>query len=212
MADKTIRVPQQKRSIEKKKKILDAAVVVFDKKGYLEATTADIAAEANISVGTVYAYFRDKKDILLTNMADFSVSLLQDIEYELSELPVDADFFTTAKRIIEITIAAHQTRWSGRHHTDILSLRYIDPDIAAYFIGVQKKIGQMIRAALSQRGWTLRHPHEQIYLMFQIIDDLSETLTFRRRDDLDRTVLIDEAAAVIVAMIVSQSKHGATSD
>ncbi|MFT8363157.1 MAG: TetR/AcrR family transcriptional regulator [Sporolactobacillus sp.] len=203
--EKNIRTPQQKRSIEKKQKIIEAATVVLSEKGYFGTTTADIAAAAGISVGTVYAYFKDKKDILLTSMRDFGKSLHQEIEQELSELPTDDSFFKTTRKIVEITVAYHQKWLSGRHHNDVLSLQYIDPDISAYFLDIQKQIEQLLNLALSKRGWKLRHPHEQVYLMFQMIDDLSETLTFHQRDDLDPKVLIDQAAEVIVAMIVPQS-------
>lgn len=44
-------------------KIKKAAVNVFTKKGYKETKISDIAAESEISVGTIYSYFKSKKEL-----------------------------------------------------------------------------------------------------------------------------------------------------
>ncbi len=48
------------------KKILDAATKVFTSKGYNGATTSEIAKEAGFSEGTIYKYFKTKKELFLS--------------------------------------------------------------------------------------------------------------------------------------------------
>lgn len=48
--------------------ILDAAIKIFSEKGYSAATTSEIAKEAGIAEGTVFRYFKTKKDILKSVM------------------------------------------------------------------------------------------------------------------------------------------------
>lgn len=48
------------------KKILDAATKVFVSKGYNGATTSEIAKEAGFSEGTVFKYFKTKKELFLS--------------------------------------------------------------------------------------------------------------------------------------------------
>lgn len=55
-----------KVSAEKHHLIQQAALQLFDQKGYRATTIADIAACAGISKGLVYRYFPSKKDILLS--------------------------------------------------------------------------------------------------------------------------------------------------
>ncbi|GLV54763.1 hypothetical protein KDH_16100 [Dictyobacter sp. S3.2.2.5] len=50
-------------SRSKREAILAAARTLFVQKGYEETTIADIAREANTAVGTVYLYFRNKRDV-----------------------------------------------------------------------------------------------------------------------------------------------------
>jgi AcrR family transcriptional regulator len=58
--------------------ILSAAELLFAREGYLQASMERIADSAEVSVGTLYFYFKNKEDIL--------VHLLDKISFELREL------------------------------------------------------------------------------------------------------------------------------
>lgn len=58
--------PRQRRSEEKVKAILVAAEQIFAEVGYAPASTTMIAKRADVSVGTVYRLFVDKRAIALT--------------------------------------------------------------------------------------------------------------------------------------------------
>jgi AcrR family transcriptional regulator len=64
----------QQITAARRKQILDAALVVFSQKGFGEATIADIAAEADTGIGTIYNYYRDKRDLLISVIAENLVS------------------------------------------------------------------------------------------------------------------------------------------
>jgi AcrR family transcriptional regulator len=61
--------PRQRRSQETVARILDAAARIFGTEGYQRTTTNHIAAEAEISIGSLYQYFPNK-DALLVALAD----------------------------------------------------------------------------------------------------------------------------------------------
>ena len=56
----------RKRSDDKRRRILQAAVKVFARKGYFAARVAEIAERAGVADGTIYLYFRGKEDILVS--------------------------------------------------------------------------------------------------------------------------------------------------
>ncbi|HUY76967.1 MAG TPA: TetR/AcrR family transcriptional regulator [Ktedonobacterales bacterium] len=60
------REPKQARSRAKRKRLLAAALAVFEERGYEGATIDAIAAGARVSVGVFYSYFRSKRQMLLT--------------------------------------------------------------------------------------------------------------------------------------------------
>lgn len=53
----------REQKANKRNQIVEAAARVFARNGYSNAVVADIAVEANIGKGTVYAYFKSKEDL-----------------------------------------------------------------------------------------------------------------------------------------------------
>ncbi|HID97569.1 MAG TPA: TetR/AcrR family transcriptional regulator [Thermodesulfobacteriaceae bacterium] len=51
---------------DKHKKIVDAAIRVFAKNGFFNSRISEIAQEAKVADGTIYLYFNNKYDILIT--------------------------------------------------------------------------------------------------------------------------------------------------
>lgn len=71
-----------KRDKPKYKQIIDAAVIVIAENGYHQAQVSKIAKQAGVADGTIYLYFKNKEDILISvfneKMTVF-VESLQDI-------------------------------------------------------------------------------------------------------------------------------------
>jgi TetR/AcrR family fatty acid metabolism transcriptional regulator len=56
----------RRRQDDKRQRILQAAVKVFARKGYFGARVSDVAGKAGVADGTIYLYFRNKEDILVS--------------------------------------------------------------------------------------------------------------------------------------------------
>ncbi|MDP4093565.1 MAG: TetR/AcrR family transcriptional regulator, partial [Bacillota bacterium] len=83
----------QKRTLKKKKGILDAALALFNQYGYKNVTIANISKEAHVSLETIYNYFESKENLkkeLLRQIIDDFCTLTGDIMK--SDLPVEAKF------------------------------------------------------------------------------------------------------------------------
>lgn len=61
--------PRQQRSRALVDRVLDAAARIFTEDGYRATTTNDVAAEAGVSIGSLYQYFPNK-DALLVGLAE----------------------------------------------------------------------------------------------------------------------------------------------
>ena len=87
---------RERRKREREARILDAAAVVFARKGYHQATIRDIAELADVADGTIYNYFDNKFDLLIGLVA--RVAELKQLPGELLQaLGGDARrFFVTA--------------------------------------------------------------------------------------------------------------------
>lgn len=76
-------IPQSRRErriAARKAQILDAAATVFSKKGYQKATTKEIAELADVSEGTLYNYFANKRELLLGVARVYADEIISNIE------------------------------------------------------------------------------------------------------------------------------------
>ncbi|HEX3017997.1 MAG TPA: TetR/AcrR family transcriptional regulator [Caproicibacter sp.] len=199
MDKKDVRIPQQKRSIEKKEKIIEAATQIFMKCGYLNTNTADIAKAAGISTGSVYAYFEDKKDILLVCLYRFGETLTQQICEKVAGLSFTGDISNTIKNVLEIFVNYHN--WTKLLHDEIMSLQYIDDDVKKYFDNIQQTMMAALASQLKVSGYAFRHEQEQTFLLFQMVMGIEDELAFNHSPNIDQAILIDECVKAIVPML-----------
>jgi TetR/AcrR family transcriptional regulator, fatty acid metabolism regulator protein len=68
------------RTSDKRQRILQAAVSVFAKKGYFGARVSEIAKKAGVADGTIYLYFRNKEDILVSLFDDLMSEHVQQVK------------------------------------------------------------------------------------------------------------------------------------
>ena len=60
------RKPKQSRGIRTREKIIQSGEKLLSREGFHVVLADDIAKEAGVSVGSFYAYFKDKYDLFLT--------------------------------------------------------------------------------------------------------------------------------------------------
>jgi AcrR family transcriptional regulator len=71
----TTRIKRKERITRtRRKQILRAALSVFSTKGYGESTMADVAQAAGVGVGTLYNYYKNKRDLLISMLERLLVS------------------------------------------------------------------------------------------------------------------------------------------
>lgn len=123
-----VRKPQQKRSIEKKEKILEAGYRLFNDKGYYKTSTPEIAAEAGVSIGCLYSYFKDKHEIFMEIYTQYESNfnkIHQNLQKNfLSENPDPDKCF---REFIEAMIKVHEESKGFQRELNVLY--YSDPDV-----------------------------------------------------------------------------------
>lgn len=126
-------LPEVKRTenvpSSKSAKILKAAVKAFAKKGYSGSTISEIASEAEVSEGTVYEYFKNKEDLLLSipeehfrnhlsrleqsfHITDTARKLRRFIQYHFRLYLDDYDFLVVYLLLIQLNRTFYKTRAS----------------------------------------------------------------------------------------------------
>lgn len=75
----------QARAEDKHKRILQAAIKVFAKNGFYNSKVSEIAKEAGVADGTIYLYFKNKDDILISLFEEEMERIIQNMKQEIEK-------------------------------------------------------------------------------------------------------------------------------
>jgi len=147
---------------DRRQQILNAALAVFAKKGYGEATIPGIAGQAGVAVGTIYHYYESKHDLLVSLIDNYVNSdALREIFAELAR----EDDKTSVRGIIEngLDWAADDLRGFLFIFTEVLR----DPELGEHFSekflasllqSLEEYVAERVSSAASARSIP-RWPH-----------------------------------------------------
>ena len=138
MATNEVRIPKQKRSIEKKEAIIKASYTLFCESGYYKTNTAEIAKMAGVSTGIVYSYFQDKKDILIEVVKLYISELNKQFHSIFTFLDSEKDFNFIISKFIDTAISSHQMNREA--HNEFLALALLNQDVQNLFNEFEEKI------------------------------------------------------------------------
>ncbi len=103
-----------KKNRPKFKQIIDAAVVVIAENGYHQSQVSKIAKQAGVADGTIYLYFKNKEDILVSLFQEKMGQFIEKIEEEIK--PIESASLKLLK-LIEM----HFSQLSQDHHLAIVT-------------------------------------------------------------------------------------------
>jgi len=131
----------EERIKARRAQILEAAAALFSEKGFHSATTKEIAAAAGVSEGTLYNYFKDKRDLL--------ISIAKEATYPESVL-LEAASPGNRENMVQIFEKAITITERPFVQT-IMGAAYADDDLAQEFITVRvEKAREHLQALLAQ--------------------------------------------------------------
>lgn len=103
-----------KKNGPKYMQIIDAAVVVIAENGYHQAQVSKIAKQAGVADGTIYLYFKNKEDILISLFREKMGDFVEKIENIIAGK-------TTATEKLLSLIESQFSMLSGDHHLAIVT-------------------------------------------------------------------------------------------
>lgn len=72
MVERKRRPAKTSPAVDKQTRIMEAAFEVFSRRGFPQATVAEIAQVAGVAEGTIYNYYRSKHDLLVALVHDYA--------------------------------------------------------------------------------------------------------------------------------------------
>ncbi|HWI47338.1 MAG TPA: TetR/AcrR family transcriptional regulator [Rummeliibacillus sp.] len=178
-----------KKNKPKYRQIIDAAVIVIADNGYHQAQVSKIAKQAGVADGTIYLYFKNKEDILISVFKEkmsLFVDNLQDIIKESS----------SASEMLYRMIEGHFKVLSEDHHLAIvtqLELRQSNKDL-------RLKINSILKEYLKLLDEILKMGIEAGEFMKDIDIRLVRQVIFGTIDEVSTTWVMKEQKYDLVTM------------
>lgn len=196
-----IREPIQKRSIEKKEKIIKAGFELICEKGYYNTNTAEIAKAAGVSTGIVYQYFKDKHDILVEGIKRYASEIFYPMLNVTSNIKIDKNNLDTILRnMINTFIENHKL--SQVAHEEIMAMTHSDKEIAEFFQQNEMTMTKNISRILVDNGFDSKNLDEKVHIAIHLIDDLCHEIVYHKHKDLDYNVMINLVIENILNLIL----------
>ena len=193
------RIPTQKRSIEKREKILKAGFELFCKNGYYKANTAEIAKCAGVSTGALYSYFADKREIFIEAFHQYLDTISSALLCQLTDLPQALDL----PAFIEEWINAYINLYSKSNHV-LVQLRLMivdDGEINRHFSNLENTYFSNITLILKSRGIACDNLLEKVYTSCILIDALRQEKTSFSHNGLSFEIIKEQVKENILKML-----------
>lgn len=111
------------KTVHTKEKIFNAAVKVFAQKGFSAATTSEIAKEAGIAEGTIFRYYKTKKDILRGVMLQYVENFEEILDLESVEKLINENTDKSIEEVLKM-VAMNRYKVFEKWHSMVMVIMY----------------------------------------------------------------------------------------
>lgn len=171
-------------------------------KGYYNVDCIEIAKASNVSTGTVYQYFRDKRDIFLQGLRNYSDSVLFPIlEYKNKKIQSSelADFI---RKVIKNSIKVHNLSKSA--HEEIMLMRHADSEVNEIFQEYEINATEVLIDILKKNNFDTSHLYEKSHLIIAWMDILCHEVAYHKHKEIDYNVMTDIVVDEIVHILTKK--------
>ena len=201
MADNLIREPIQKRSIEKKEKIIKYGFELICDKGYYNTNTAEIAKAAGVSTGIVYSYFNDKHDILLEGLKRYANGIFFPSINSINDISInEKNLEEIVKKVISQFVKNHKLSQSA--HEEITAMAHSDKDVANFFHENEIEITNTIVELLKKNGFNSNNLIEKVHIIIGLIDNICHEIVYHKHKNINydtmTRIIVDEIVHILI--------------
>lgn len=195
-----IRMPTQKRSIEKRNRIIEKGFELICENGYYNTTIPDIAKEANVSIGIIYQYFNDKKDIFMEGIKNYADSIMYPMLniLETKEIKID-NLNVILTNMINELIKSHTI--SKKSHEELMAMSHLDDDIGNIFKNSELKMTEKIVLLLENNNIHTDNLKEKIHIAIGLVDNLCHEIVYHKHEKFDYDAMKAEVISIIINIL-----------
>lgn len=194
------RVPTQKRSIEKRNKIIEKGFELMCNKGYHKTNTLEIAEYADVSTGIIYQYFNDKKEIFIEGVKNYSDSIM----FPLLEIIDNEDIKinnleSILTQLIDKFISVHTV--SKKAHEEMMAMSHLDEDIAQIFHDRELQMSNKIVSVLKYNKFNINNIDEKVHIVIGVVDNLCHEIVYHKHNTINYDIMKKEVVSIVINIL-----------
>jgi AcrR family transcriptional regulator len=195
-----IRMPTQQRSIEKRNRIIKKGFELMCENGYYNTTIPDIAKESQVSVGIIYQYFNDKKDIFIEGVKDYSNNIMYPMLniLEMNQIKIN-DLKSVMESMIDNFIKTHTI--SKKAHEELMAMSHLDEDVSNIFNNSELEMTEKIVSLLENNNMHITNAREKVHIAIGLIDNLCHEIVYHKHEKIDYTIMKEEVINIIINIL-----------
>lgn len=194
------RMPTQKRSIEKRNKIIEKGFELMCEQGYYNVSTPDIAEVAGVSTGIIYQYFNDKKDIFIEGVKNYANTIMFPMLTVLEGEKIKIDNVEKLlKNMIDSFIKNHTI--SKKAHEELMAMSHLDEDIANIFKESEFEMTNKIVEILKYNNIKIENPIEKIHIVMGVIENLCHEVVYHKHARINYDAMVNEVIQIVVNLL-----------
>lgn len=194
------RIPTQKRSIEKRSKIIEKGFELMCENGYYNTNTTQIAEYTGVSTGIIYQYFNDKKEIFIEGAKNYANNIMYPMIDILQNENININNIDKLiEGIIEKFITSHTI--SKRAHEEIMAMSHLDEDISNIFKNSELKTTEKIVSLLINNNIIISNPTEKVHIIVGIIDNLCHEIVYHSHKEINYDIMKKNVIQIITYIL-----------
>lgn len=181
------KVPVQARAIEKKERILKSGFNLICQNGYHNVDCIQIAKSADVSTGTVYRYFTDKREIFLEGLKEnYKEKLFPILKFKNKKIEKNT-LKDLIQEMIDVSIKSHHMTKTS--HEEIMAMRHSDSDVEKIFEEYELEATSALVEILKDNNISNNHLQEKAHLIIYWIDDLCHEIIYHKHKNFDYKIM-----------------------
>lgn len=194
------RMPIQKRSIEKRDRIIKLGFELMCNNGYFNTNTNDIAKYADVSTGIVYQYFNDKKEIFIEGFKEYSNSIMFPI---LDIIKNNKISFDNVEKLLDtmLDLFIKKHTLSKKAHEEMIALTHMDSDIANIYHENEIQVTNMIVDVLKNNDICSDNLFEKVHIIIGLVENYCHEIVYHKHESINYDVMKDEVIKTICYLL-----------
>ena len=193
-------MPTQKRSIEKRNKIVEKGFELMCNKGYHKTNTSEIAEYTGVSTGIIYQYFNDKKEIFIEGIKNYSDSITFPMLDIINNTNIKIDNIdnidSIISKLIDSFINSHNV--SKKAHEEMMAMSHLDDDIGLIFKEKELLMTDKLVEILKRNNINIKNINEKVHILVGIVDNLCHEIVYHKHKTINYDIMKQEVINIII--------------